>query len=188
VPALILWILMCWRRYFNHTSWEWTKSQGMKGVIEHKEVVKLATNFECIQATEKQMDPSYLKNHVVKPKEICNNVENTQTDKRIKSSYRFQPLSKISDNPDGNRNNPKLKSAGFEEAGNVIKKIFTKQELQMKFRNFNITFKTHQQCTFSSKLFNLTYWIPNSINCQITVGNNLWNGGDDKYCTKWKGK
>jgi hypothetical protein len=56
----------------------------------------------------------------VKPKEICNNVEDTQTDKRIKSSYRFQPLSKISDTPDGNRNNPKLKSAGFEEAGKVI--------------------------------------------------------------------
>jgi len=33
----------------------------MKGLIEHKEIVKSATNFECIQATEKQMDPNYLK-------------------------------------------------------------------------------------------------------------------------------
>lgn len=97
------------------------KIAGTKGLIEHKEVVKSATNIECIPATEKKMDPNYLKNHIVKPKEICNNVEDTQTDKHIKSSYRFQALSNISDTPDGDRNNPKLKSADLEEDGNVNK-------------------------------------------------------------------
>jgi len=37
------------------------KIAGTKGLIEHKEVVKSATNIECIPATEKQMDPNYLK-------------------------------------------------------------------------------------------------------------------------------
>jgi hypothetical protein len=62
-------------------------------------------------------------------------VGDTPTDKRVKSSNRFQPLSNASDTPDGDRNNPKLKSADFEEDGNVnqIKKNFAKQELQIKF-------------------------------------------------------
>lgn len=123
------------------------KIAGTKGLIEHKEFVKSAINIECIPATEKQMDSNYLKNHIVKPKEICNNVEDTQADNRIKSSNRFQSLSNVSDTPNGDRNNPKPKSADFEEEGNVnkINRNFAKQELQMKFRNFNITFKRHQQ-------------------------------------------
>ena len=74
-------------------------------------------------------------------------MEDTQADNRIKSSNRFQPLSNVSDTPNGDRNNPKPKSADFEEEGNVnkINRNFAKQELQMKFRNFNITFKRHQQ-------------------------------------------
>jgi len=91
------------------------KIAGTKGLIEHKEVVKSAANIECIPATEKQMDPNYLKNHIVKPKGICSNVEDTLTDKRIKSSNRFHLLSNVSDTPNRDKNNPKLKSVDFEE-------------------------------------------------------------------------
>lgn len=67
------------------------------------------------------MDSNYLKNHIVKRKEIYNNVVDKQTDKCIISSKHFQPLSNVSDTPNGDRNNPKLKSADFEEDGNVNK-------------------------------------------------------------------
>jgi hypothetical protein len=108
------------------------KIAGTKGLKEHKEVVKSAANIECIPATEKQMDPNYLKNHIVKPKGICNNVEDTLTDKRMKSSNRFQPLSNVSDTPNGDGNNPKLKSADLEEDGNVnqVNRNFAKQEFK----------------------------------------------------------
>jgi hypothetical protein len=50
-------------------------------------------------------------------------VVDTQTDKRIKFSNRFQPLSIVSDTPDGDSNNSKVKFADFEEDGNVNKKL-----------------------------------------------------------------
>jgi helix-turn-helix protein len=116
--------------------------------------VKSAAYIECIPATESQLSK---KSHC-ETKGDMQQCGDTQIDKRIESSYRFQPLSIISDTPNGDRNNPKIKYADLEEDRNVNKKkIFAKQELQMKFRNFNITFKRHQQCKFSSKLFNLTY-------------------------------
>jgi hypothetical protein len=49
-------------------------------------------------------------------------VVDMQTDKSIKFSHRFQPLSNVSDTPDRDSNNPKIKSADFEEDGNVNKK------------------------------------------------------------------
>jgi hypothetical protein len=48
------------------------KIAGMKGLIEHKEVVKSATNIECISATEKA-DGSQLSK-----KSHCENKENMQ--------------------------------------------------------------------------------------------------------------
>jgi hypothetical protein len=45
-------------------------------------------------------------------------------------SNHFEPLSSFNATLDGNRNNPKLKSADFVEDGNVNQKNFLKQAFQ----------------------------------------------------------
>jgi hypothetical protein len=87
-------------------------------------------------------------------------------------SSHFEPLSNFNATLDGNRNNPKLKSADFVEDGNVNQKTFRNKHsneilkyslLQHSLQNINILHSHPKEM--------LTHSIPKLINGQIRLGN-----------------